>query len=183
MPVVRLDEAGPCENKDQNCGDLDQHHDVVGAGRLADAAHQNDRQDHDDQESGNVEAEVPAGSVKVVAGQILQAGWQIGGRYPHQRRMEAEPVHQVDDVGGKAHADAHIAEGVFEDQIPADDPGDQFAHGGVGIGVSRTGNGNHGRQFGVTKAGEGADDSHQHQRKSQRGTGAGPAGHGRMVMR
>ncbi len=41
MPVVRLDEAGAGKDEDQNGGDLDQHHDVVGAGRLADAAHQN----------------------------------------------------------------------------------------------------------------------------------------------
>ncbi len=119
--------------------------------------------------------------VKIVAGQILQAGGQIGGRDPHQRRMQAEPVQQIDNVGGKAHADAHVAEGVFENQIPADDPGDQLAQGGVGIGVGRAGDGNHGRQFGVTEAGEDADDGHQHQRKRQRRSRAGPPGHGRVV--
>ena len=90
--------------------------------------------------------------------------------------MQAEPVEQVDDVGGKADADGHVGAGVFEDQIPADDPGDQLAHGGVGIGVGRAGDGNHGSQFGVTEAGERADDGHQHQRKRDGGTGAGTAG-------
>ena len=37
--------------------------------------------------------------------------------------MQAEPVEQVDDVRGKADTDAHVGEGVFEDQVPADDPG------------------------------------------------------------
>ena len=82
MPVVRLDEAGGGEDEDQDGGDLDQHHDVVGARRLADAAHQDHGEDHDDEEGGNVEAEVPAGLVEIVAGQILQAGGQIGGRDP-----------------------------------------------------------------------------------------------------
>ena len=92
--------------------------------------------------------------------------------------MDAEPVHQIDDMRGEAHAHAHIAEGVLEDQIPADDPGHQLAQRGVGVGVGRAGNGNHGGQFGVAEAGEGADDGHQHQRKRQGGTGAGTAGHG-----
>ncbi len=101
MPVVGLDEAGSGEDEDQDGGHFDEHHDVVGAGRLADAAHQQDGEEHDHQEGGNVEAEVPAGLVNVVAGEILQAGGQIGGRDPLGRRVEAEPVEQIDDVGGK----------------------------------------------------------------------------------
>ena len=167
MPVVRLDEAGRGEDEDEDGGDLDQHHDVVGARRLADAADQDDGEDHHDEERGDVEAEVPAGIVEVVAGEVLQAGGQVGGRDPHERRMDAEPVEQIDDVGGEADADAHVGEGVFEDQVPADDPGDQFAEGGVGVGVGRAGDGDHGGDFGVAEAGEGADDGDQHQRKRQ----------------
>ena len=95
-------------------------------------------------------------------------------------RMDAEPVQQVDNVGGKAHAHAHVAEGVFENQVPADDPGHQFAQRGVGVGVGRAGDGNHRRQLGVAEAGEGADNGHQHQRERQRRAGAGPARHGRV---
>ncbi len=81
----------------------------------------------------------------------------------------------------KSDADAHVAEGVFEDQIPADDPGDQFAQRGVGVGVGRAGDGDHGGQFGVAKAGEGADDGHQNQRKRQRRSGSGPSGERRVL--
>ena len=152
------------------------HHHVVGAGRLANAAHQNHGENQHDEEGGNVEAEVPAGMVEPVAGQILQAFGQIGGRDPYGRGMQAEPVQQVHHVGGKAHADGHVGAGVFQNQIPADDPGDQFAQGGVGVGIGRAGDGNHGGQFGVTEAGERADDGHQKQRDGDRRTGAGPAG-------
>ena len=182
MPVVGLDEAGAGNDEDQDGGNLDQHHDVVGAGRLADAAHQDHGENHDDEKGGNVEAEVPSGWIEVVAGQVLEAGGQIGGRDPHERKMEAEPVHEVDDMGGKADADAHVAEGVFEDQVPADDPGNEFAEGGVGVRVSRTGDGYHGGQFGVTQPGEHADDGHQYERERQRGPRAGAAGHGRVVQ-
>ena len=78
MPVVRLDEAGAGKDEDQNGRRLDQYHDVVGARRLADAAHQNHRQEHHHQEGGNVEAEVPAGGINIVAREVLQAGRQIG---------------------------------------------------------------------------------------------------------
>ena len=181
MPVVGLDEAGAGKDEDENGGDLDQHHDVVGAGRLADAAHQDHGEDHDDEEGGDIEAEVPAGFVEIVAGKILQAGGQISGRDPHQGWMEVEPVQQVDDVGGKAHANAHVAEGVLKNQIPADDPRGELTKGSVGVGVGRACDGNHRRQLGVAKPGECADDGDQHQRERQRRTSAGPACHGGVV--
>ncbi len=178
---MRLDETGSGKDEDQDGGHLDQHHDVVGASRLADAAHQEHRQEHHDQEGRNVEAEMPAGSVEVVARKVLQAGGQVGRGDPLDGQMDAKPVEEVYQVSGEAHADAHVAESVFENQIPADDPGDQLAEGGVGVGVSRAGNGNHGGQFGVTEAGEDADDGHQHQRERQRRPCAGTACHGRVV--
>src|ERR1035437_5670123 len=123
MPVVRLDKAGPGKDKDQNGGHLDQHHDVVGAGRLANATHQEYRQEHHDQEGGNVKAKVPAGFVEIVAGKILKTGGQVGRGDPLDRQVDAEPVKEVDQVSGEGNADSHVAEGVFQNQIPADDPG------------------------------------------------------------
>ena len=176
-----MDEADDREDEDQNGDQLEAHHHVVGAGRLADAAHQNHGEHEHDEKGGNVEAEVPAGMVEPVAGQILQALGQVGGRDPERRRVQAEPVQQVHHVGGKAHADGHVRAGVLQNQIPADDPGDQFAQGGVGVGVSRAGDGNHRGQFGVTEAGEGADDGHQNQRNGDGRTGAGAARHRGVV--
>ena len=79
-----------------------------------------------------------------------------------------QPVEKVHDVRGKAHAHGHVGAGIFQDQIPADDPRDQLAHGGVGVGVGRTRNGDHGREFGITEAGQRADNGDQHQRKRDR---------------
>ena len=63
MPVVGLDEAGSGEDEDQDGGHLDEDHDVIGAGGLADTSHQQDGQQHDHHKCGNVEAVVPTGLV------------------------------------------------------------------------------------------------------------------------
>ena len=163
-------------DEDQDGDDLEQHHDVVGLGRLADAADQDHGEDHDDEEGGDVEAEVPAGRVEHVALQILRGRREDRRARSSAGGMDAEPVEQRDDVRGEADADGHVGEGVFEDQVPADDPGDQLAERGVGVGVGRAGDGDHRRQFGVAEAGEAADDGDENQRERERRSGAGPPG-------
>ena len=63
---VRLDKAGGRKDEREDGDDLDEDEDVVGAGRLANAAHQDDGEHHHDEERRDVEAEVPAGLVEVV---------------------------------------------------------------------------------------------------------------------
>ena len=60
-------------------------------------------------------------------------------------------------MGGESYGDAHVGEGVFEDEVPADDPGDELAEGGVGVSVGGAGDGDHAGELGVTEAGEAAD--------------------------
>ena len=171
----------PDEDKRQDGGDLQQHHDVVGLGRLANAAHQHDRQQHDDEKRRDVETEMPAGSVKHVALQIGEAAGQISRRDPAQRRMPAEPLKGRRHVCGESDADRHVADGVLEDQVPADDPGDQLAHGGVGVGVGAARDGDHRRQLGIAEAGEGADDGDQDERNCQCRPCAGTSERGRVM--
>ncbi len=75
---------------------------VVGGRRLANAAHQNDREKHDDEEGGDVEAEVPAGCVDVVAsmsdGYRGFIGWVTDFLYHLTRGMP--PERKVGDVRG-----------------------------------------------------------------------------------
>src|SRR5260370_38932519 len=61
----------------------------------------------------------------------------------------------------KPEADGEVADGVFEDQVPADDPGDEFSHRGVGVGVRAARNRNHGGELGVAHRGESAGDGDQ----------------------
>ena len=55
--------------------------------------------------------------------------------------------------------------GVFEDQIPADDPGEDLAQRRVRVRVRAAGDGNHRRQFGIAERREAARDRHQHERQ------------------
>src|SRR5260370_42677315 len=75
--------------------------------------------------------------------------------------VNAEPVHQVDQVLRKSDANSHVADRVFEDQVPTDNPGDKLAHRRVSIGVRAAGNRNHGCKFGITHRGESTRDSDQ----------------------
>ena len=55
---------------------------------------------------------------------------------------------------GRGHRGA--AHGVFQDQVPADDPGEDLAQRGVGVGVGAAGHGGHGGELGVAQGGQGA---------------------------
>ncbi len=173
MIVRRMNKAHAHEDEGQDGGDLQQDHDVVGLRRLANAAHQDDRQQQHDEKRGNVEAEVPTRRIQRVVLQIGEAAGQIGGRDPAQRGMPAKPVERRGHVRRKTDANGHVADCVFQDQVPADDPRDQLAHGGVGVGVGAAGDGDHRGQLGIAQPGERADDRHQDQRKRQRRTCAG----------
>ena len=138
-------------------------HDVVGVRGFANAANEDDGEQHHDDEGRPVEAEVPAGAVEWVALEVGEARRKVCGSNPTQIRVNTEPIEQVDDVRGEPNADGHVGDGIFQDQIPADDPGDQFAHRGVGVGVRAARDGDHGGEFGVAEGGECADDAHQHE--------------------
>ncbi len=84
-------------------------------------------------------------------------------------------------MGGEADGDAHVGEGVLEDEVPADDPGDELAHDGVGVGVGGAGDGDHAGELGVTEAGETTDDGDEDEGDGEGGTCAGAAGDGAVV--
>ena len=62
----------------------------------------------------------------------------------------------------------HVPDGIFENQIPPNDPGDNLSEGGVGISIGRTRNRDHGSEFAVTQRREAAGDSSDNERESDR---------------
>src|ERR1700761_6431816 len=127
MPVAGVQIAEGGGDEDQNGSNLDRDHEVVGFGRLAYAAHEDDGEQQNDEEGWDVESEVPARVVDGVALQVCKAVGEVGRGDPFCGWVQAEPVEEVNDVGGKANADGHVGAGVFENQVPADDPGDELA--------------------------------------------------------
>src|ERR1700744_6400359 len=95
--------------------------------------------------------------------------------------MNTEPVHEVDDVGGESDADGHIADRIFENQVPADDPGNEFAHGGVGVGVGAASDGDHGGELGVANRSEAADNRDENEREGNGRASAGAAKRFRVI--
>ena len=85
---------------------------------------------------------------------------------------QAEPVEHAIGVFAPGDGDGRRSDGIFENQIPADDPRDELAHGRVRIGVGAAGDGNHRRELGVTKTGKGAADSGDDEREHDRWTRA-----------
>ncbi len=84
-------------------------------------------------------------------------------------------------MGSKAHADGHVGDGVFEDQVPSDDPRHQLAHGCVGVGIGAACDGNHGRHFGVAECGECAHHGNQHHGDGKCRSRSWPADQGLVV--
>src|SRR5580704_7809945 len=80
-----------------------------------------------------------------------------------------EKVHQM---WREADTYGHVAHGIFQNEIPPDDPGDEFAHGGVRVRVGAASDGNHRREFSVADRSKSACDGNQY--KGKRDCGAGP---------
>ena len=128
---------------------------------------------------------------------LLRAEHQHGGQHHHDQRGR-----QVQDVprrgtrragqgGGQRHAEAaeeahRVARpanghrrgthGVFQQEVPTDDPGEDFADGGVGVAVGAAADRDHGGQFGVAQRHEPAGDPSQHERDHHRGPGIARGG-------
>ena len=84
--------------------------------------------------------------------------------------MDAELREHALEVARPAVRDGRRSDRVLEDQIPADDPGEQLAERRVGVGVGRSGHRHHRRELRVAQRGEDAGhaghDVREHQRRS-----------------
>lgn len=84
--------------------------------------------------------------------------------------MNVKIVEQADKVSTPTGGDGRSAEGVFQDQVPADDPGDELAQGGIAVGVRRTGDRYQGRELGIAQsckcASDASDDETERDRRA-----------------
>ena len=167
MPIGGVDRPRGAEHEQQDCNQLDEDHRVVGLGAFLHAAHEDPTEQHQQQESGEVEPR--AGCL---------AAREHGVREFHGQVEAEQVIEKVIHVCAEADSDRHVRDRVFEDQVPADDPGEDLAHGRVGVGVSAAGHGDHRREFGVAERGEAAGDGDQHEGERNRRAGAGTSHHG-----
>ena len=72
--------------------------------------------------------------------------------------MDAEIGQQAAKIARPADCDGRGGDAIFQHQIPADEPAEKAAHGGVGIGVGAAGDRDHRGHFGVAQPREEAAD-------------------------
>jgi hypothetical protein len=145
---------------DHRHGDDDEHHQRrhlhrheygVDRGAFLGAEHQEARHQGGDDHRRQVDEAARLAAFQEGADGDLGPDCQgVGYVYAHR-------LQEADYVARPAYGHGAGAEGIFEDQGPADEPGDQFAHDGVGVGVGRARDGDHRGQFGIAERGDRAD--------------------------
>ena len=75
------------------------------------------------------------------------------------------------DMGRPADCNGSRRNGVFQDQAPADDPGQQLSQDRITVGVGAACRGNHRGHFGIAEGGAGADHAAQQERQNNGRTG------------
>src|SRR5579859_6118505 len=65
---------------------------------------------------------------------------------------------QVVQVFAPGYRYGSSAKGIFQDQGPADDPGDHLTHRSIGVGIGASGYRDNGSEFRIAKSREGAAD-------------------------
>ena len=175
--VLRVKMRGADENEDRERDELDDHHDVVGGRALARAAQQQPGDHHDDRERRQMNQDRNAGDAwrrreKAVNLRIRAQQRRPVARRQPDRQLDTEAAYQRVEVVAPRDRDGDIADGVFQDQVPADDPRDELAQRGVGIRVRAARLRNHRRQFRVAQTGERAGTAKEQKRKHERRSGA-----------
>ena len=97
------------------------------------------------------------------------------GALAHSARIgDAELVQQIEEVTRPARRHGGGGNAEFQHHVPADEPGHEPAHGGIGVGIGAAGLRDHRRQFGIAERGEetaggGDQEGKQHRRAGMLG--------------
>src|SRR6266545_359399 len=169
-PVGRLDVMEADEDEEAEHDELDRHHPEVEARRLPDAPHKDDRDRRHDREGQDVENDRDAEEVRRGGDHLrhsLRCRRVIHGQ--PARQVNAEALDECIEVIGPGDRDGHVADRVFDDQVPADDPGEQLTERSVGVGVGGPRDRNHRGELRIAERREAADDSRQDEREDERG--------------
>ena len=177
MPVRGLDVLEADEDEEAEDDELDRHHPEVEVRGLPDPPDEHDRDGGDDRDGEDVEDDRDAEDVR-------RRGHD--GRHLRERRLvvDREPRGQVDpealqervEVVRPRDRDGDVADRVLDDQVPADDPGDELAERAVGVRVGGAGDGHHRGELRVAEGREAADDRRQDEGEDQRRSRARPDG-------
>ncbi len=114
-------------------------------------------------------------------GAVCSRAWSFGVRTEQggavavgkpSGQVNPEPREERVEITAPGDGHSHVTHGVFEDQVPANDPGDELAQRGIGVGVRTARLRDHGGQLGVAQRTETAHNAEKDERDDERGAGA-----------
>ena len=152
MPALEDRQSENAE--DRQGGNLDQDENRVEARALLGADNQQDRHQRGDHRRRQVED--PAAERT---------------RGERSRNDDPPALHEPHEIAGPADRHGACADGIFEDQRPADHPGKQLAHDGIGVSVSRAGDRDHRGKLGIAQRSNRADGARNDEADHHRRTG------------
>ena len=118
IPVRHVDVRRGKHEEEEDRGELDEDEDAIELDALLRAAHEEERQKERDEDSRQVEDAA-----------VLRRDDEL------MRQHESRRGEKPDDVARPADGDGARRDRVFQDEVPADDEGDELAQGCIGIGV------------------------------------------------
>lgn len=146
--VVAIDVLPADHHKHHDDRHFQEHDDVVEQRTLARAADEEETHNHHDGGSREVDdAAVPR------------------TRRQFMRQVNADGGEEMREILAPRDAHRDGRHGVFQHEVPSDNPGDELAHRGVGISVGTSCHGNHRGKFGIAESGKGASDGGDDERK------------------
>ena len=141
LPVHRFDVRRCQKKEEENRADLDIDQDAVDVCTFADADDQECRRQGDDEDRRQ-------GDEAAVRRHCCQGFWQI----------DAARMKDADEVRRPAAGNGAGADGIFQNQAPADPPTKDFTERGIGIGIGTAGNGQERGQLGIRETDKGTGD-------------------------
>src|ERR1700730_5671604 len=165
-PVVRVYKPGAERDHGHDDENLDGHDDGVDRRGLLDSPVAQRRRRADDDDGGQVRDRPRHMHLIAHVGRLERRRTQ-GGR----NEVDAEMIQQLDEVTAPTYRYRGARHHVFQDQIPAYEPGDELAQGRVAVGVGAARNRHHGGKFRIAQAGEHAADPGDDKGKDDGGAG------------
>ncbi len=161
MPVRSIDVADARDDEDHDDRDLQGHHERIDSRRLTHAHVADGTHRSNDQRGRQVENR--AGRDDVIVDRRQRRVGQ------HLRQEDVSALEQVDRVRRPAHGHCGRRHAVFEQQIPADEPGHRLAERGICIAVGAARHRKKRRKLRVAQrrkaASEGSDEERQSDRR------------------
>ena len=156
---------------------LDDDHHVVGGGALARPSQQQPRHEHHDCKSRHVHEQRDTRDARSRVDQRLnvrvraQEGRAVTGIQPGGQ-INANTSRQRGEVVARGNRHRNVSDGVFENEIPSDDPGNDLTESGIRVRVGAARLRNHRGELRIAQCGQRTRAAKQQERKNQSRTGA-----------